>query len=174
MTRSKITLLTTVVLALSAGVVVGRVLDRIPVVRQADHRSPSWLDDQLNLNSEQRQQIDAIWADVRLKISKSYEKRHELDNQRTDSVTRLLTADQKVAYDKLIADYRNQRAQVDKDRLALLHDANERSRALLTDSQRQTWDVISKGEHERRGPRGAATQKSTSMSAGIGGPGDHS
>jgi hypothetical protein len=66
----------------------------------------------------------------------------------------LLTDDQKAAYDKIYADYHAQRAQLDQERSALMHGADEESRALLDDSQKATWDELTKEFLAHHGPHG--------------------
>ena len=156
--RSKTILLAAFVLVMSAGVVVGRLWTRLPEARVGRERSPSWLADQMNLSPEQRQQMDAIWSDTKSKIHATFDRQRELDKQRDAAVLALLTPEQKTAYDKIKADHAAGRAELDKQRDALVHDANDRSKALLTDEQKARWDTLSKEMPVpwRHGPHGSS------------------
>lgn len=169
--RSNIVLLAAFVLVMSAGVVVGRLWTRLPVVSAQHGRSRSWLADQMNLSPQQRQRMDAIWSGTKQKIHQTFEKQHEIDHQRDAAILALLTPSQKTAYDKIEASHQAARAQLDKQRAALVHDANQRSRALLSDEQKARWDGLSKqmpvpwrhGPHGPHGPHGRpATQPNNS------------
>src|SRR5947209_3696419 len=131
MSRTKIVLLSAFVLVLSAGVVVGRLWARLPAgaaLRPAD-KSPSWLADQLQLTPAQRQQMDAIWADMKQKNDQKIERRRALDHERDQAIEELLGPEQWAAYGRLMDEFRLKRAEVDKERENLFHDANERSLA---------------------------------------------
>ena len=165
--RSKTILIATFVLVMSAGVVVGRLWTRLPAVSVGHDRSPSWLADQMNLSTEQRQQMDAIWSDTKQKIHATFDHQHELDHQRDAAVVALLTPQQKAAYDKIQADHTAGRAELDKQRDALVHDANDRSKALLSDEQKTRWDTLSKEMPVpwKHGLHGPATTQHTAQHA---------
>jgi Spy/CpxP family protein refolding chaperone len=155
MARRQIAFLTTTLLVLCAGVVVGRLTTKMPVLAvQGGERGqgPSWIAQQLNLSTQQRTQMDAIWADIRQKMDQAGEKRHELDRKRDADVQALLTDAQKAAYVKINDDYRAQRGAMDKERGMLISDAEKRSRDLLDENQQKKWDELTKDMHGRRGP----------------------
>jgi hypothetical protein len=155
--RKIILLLVMVALALSAGVMLGWVWTPL--------RGPPrpWFDE-LGLSTDQHQQIDLIWSETRQQIQKLREvSRHDLDRQRDQEVLKLLSDEQRAAYQKINDDYHAKRQALDKQRDALIGDANTRTRALLDDSQKKKWDILSKQMHEmhgRRGPGGSSTQRS--------------
>jgi Spy/CpxP family protein refolding chaperone len=152
MSRRQIAFLTTMVLVLCAGVVVGRLTTRIPVPAPEQGPRPSWIAQQLDLSTDQRQQMDAIWADTRQKMDQSSEKRHDLDKQRDAEVQALLSDQQRAAFEKIMTAYHSQRAEMDKQRESLIHDAETRSRALLDPTQQKKWDELSKEMHNHHGP----------------------
>lgn len=149
MSRTKVVILAAFVLVLGAGVVAGRLWARLPGAVTPEGRSPSWLADQLNLTSEQRQQMDAIWAEAKQKLDQKVERRRSLDHERDQAIADLLGPEQWAAYGRLVDDFRAKRNEVDKERFALIRDANERSRALLAEGQRKTWDQIRQSHRER-------------------------
>lgn len=169
MGRIRIIMLVAFVLVMSAGVVVGRLWARLPVETRPQGRSPSWLADQLQLSSDQRQQMDAIWNDTKQQIGALMDHRRGLDREREQAIRNLLTPDQRTAYDKINDDFRARRSDLDKQREALLRQANERSRALLTETQQKRWDTLTKEmhdhDHDRRGQHGPPGLRPTTKPA---------
>lgn len=154
MSKRKIILTMTVVLVLGAGLAVGRLTARLPGPFYGHDMSRSWIADQLKLTAQQREEMDAIWADAKTQMQDLGKQRHELEQQRDQSVRDLLTDQQKAAYDKIFSDYHTQRSALDQQRGALMHDADQRSRALLDDTQKATWDELTKEFESHRGPHG--------------------
>ena len=151
----KTLILTAFVLVLGAGVVAGRLWARLPnTAATAEGKSPNWLVDQLDLTAEQRQQMDVIWADTKQKMDQKAERRRVLDHERDQAIADLLGPEQWAAYGRLVDEFRQKRAEVDKERFALVHDANDRSRALLTEEQKAKWDQIRQSHHDGRGGGG--------------------
>jgi Spy/CpxP family protein refolding chaperone len=169
---SKRVLVMTVALVLCAGLVVGRLSARLVPPAPfgfgpPGNHSPSWLQDQLNLTSEQKQQMDSIWADTKSQIGKTWDGRHELEKQRDDAIHSLLTSQQQTEYAKIYDDYHAKRQELDRQRDDLIKTAEDKSRALLSDSQKARWDVLTKEMHDHRGPHGPGDH------GGDHGPGDH-
>ena len=155
MRHTKVIFIATVVLVLSAGVVVGRLSAKLPAaVPPTRGDPPSWLADQLNLTADQHQRMDAIWAETKQKMDHAFDGRHTLDKEREQAIRALLTPEQKTAYDKIQSDFRAKRGDAERERDRLIHDAVERSRALLDDGQKKKWDVLTKEMHEHHGPHG--------------------
>lgn len=156
MSRRQMAFLITTTLVLCAGVVLGRLSIRVPVAVAVEHEQhgagPSWFAQQLNLSATQKQQMDAVWAETRLKIDQSFDRRRQIDRQRDAALQALLSDEQRAAYQKIVADYRAQRAEADKQRESLIHDAESRSRALLDETQQKKWDELAKDMHSHRGP----------------------
>jgi Spy/CpxP family protein refolding chaperone len=166
MTHRKIfLLLSTVVLMLGAGVVVGRLslapLPHAAIAQTQPDRPRPWFD-QLALSSQQRQQMDAIWNDTKQKLHNlsMMDRRRELDKQRDESIRALLSGQQLASYEQINRDFHAGLDELDKERQKLIDDANQRSRALLDDNQKKLWDDQSKRprDHGRGGP---TTQRST-------------
>ena len=153
-------------LSLGAGLVVGWVwtpLQRAPASASAARGGPRPWFDQLELGSDQQKEMDKIWGDVGLQMQKSFDHRKELERQRDQQIAELLSPSELAAYDKINQDFRSLREESEKARDAVLTDANARSRALLDDSQKETWDILSKEMRRRRGPMRASTEHSTTM-----------
>jgi len=180
MSRSKIILLATFVLVLSAGMVVGRLWATLPamaVVHPATQPSQQpWWAAQLDLTASQRQQMDAIWAETKPKVEETFDRRRQLDRKREEAVEDLI-GPQYPAYEKIYDDYYAQRMEIDKERQKLIHDAEDRTKALLNDSQLKKLEAL--GPHDFHIPHGNgsgggghhSTQTSTTMPAAAGGDG---
>ncbi|HEX4053976.1 MAG TPA: hypothetical protein VHX86_06900 [Tepidisphaeraceae bacterium] len=174
MTRKKYALLLVMaLLTLSAGVVLGWVwtpLQRAEAVHPGGRGGPRPWFDQLGLTPDQQKQMDKIWSDTRQQRQKLSERFRELDRARDQQILGLLNDGQRAAYGKIIDDFHAKRDELNKHRDALIVDASARSRALLDDSQKVKWDILSKEMRGRRGPMGPSTQRSTtmpSMSEGV-------
>ena len=163
MLRLKLMFIPMVVLVFAAGMVVGRITNHAPATvakgpetrpSTRPDRSPSWLHDQLGLNAEQRQQMDAIWADVRQKTGNGFDQQRNLDRDRDRALVSLLTPEQKSQYDAIQEANRAKRAELNKERDQLMAQANEKSRALLNDEQKKKWDELTKEMRDHRGPGG--------------------
>jgi Spy/CpxP family protein refolding chaperone len=164
MSLRKIVFLMTTALVLCAGVVLGRLWAQLPARMPEHGQGPSWIADQLDLTAEQRQQMDAVWAQTKSKLDQSGDQRHEADKQRDAAVMALLTTPQQTAYEKIMSDYHGKRTELDKQREGLIQDAEASSRALLDDSQKARWDELTKQMHAHHGPHwpgGPDTRPST-------------
>jgi hypothetical protein len=147
---NRLILFATFVLVLVAGIVLGRLWGRLPERRAPSGASPSWLADQLDLSHDQRQKMDAIWADTRKELGQTMKERHDLEKQRDDAIVALLTPAQKAQYDRILQNFRDKRENLDRKRGAMIHDAETRSRALLNDQQARTWDEVNQRWRQRR------------------------
>jgi Spy/CpxP family protein refolding chaperone len=178
MSRSKLILVATFVLVLSAGMVVGRLMAKLPTMAVSHATTqPSqqpWWAAQLDLTTSQRTQMDAIWADVKPKVDETFDRRRQLERKREEAVEDLL-GPQYPAYAKIFTDFYAQRADIDNDRQKLIHDAEDRTKALLSDTQLKQLEAL--GPHEFHIPRGGgggghrSNQTSTTMPAAAGGDG---
>lgn len=164
--RKTFLLLVMVILTLGAGVVLGWVWTPLQRITPADanaHAGPRPWFDQLDLSADQQKQMDKIWGDTRQQMQKIFEQRRDMEKDRDQAILKMLTADQRVAFEKINQDFRDQRQDLDKQRESLFASANAQSRALLNDSQKEKWDILTKELQTRRrhGQMGMATQSST-------------
>jgi Spy/CpxP family protein refolding chaperone len=185
MSRSKIILLATFFMVLSAGMVLGRLWATLPVMTvtppAATQPSPHgsvrqpWWAAQLNLTTQQRQQMDAIWTKTKPLVDETFDRRRQLDTKREDAIEDLLGATQYAAYEKICKDFSDQRLEIENERGKLIKDAEDQTKALLSDSQLKELEAL--GPHEGHGPRGSGGQgrhsltTSTTMPAAAGGDG---
>src|ERR1700678_577250 len=135
MERLSMLLISTSVLVLCAGVMLGRVSVRVPneaVVNPAQmsgpdtrpHDNRDWLNAELKLSPDQQTKMDAIWNQARADTSKSFDERRQLDRQRDDAVLNLLTPEQKAQYQQIVDNYKKQRDELDQNRRKIIDAAN--------------------------------------------------
>src|SRR5580704_5642737 len=105
MVHSNLVLLSTAVLVLGAGVMVGRVTDRVGHGPQHEHgpfhENYTWISDQLNLTTDQQKQMDAIWSDTRKNLESLFQNQRSAEQAREKSIENLLTDSQKAQYEKI-------------------------------------------------------------------------
>jgi Spy/CpxP family protein refolding chaperone len=165
MFRSKIILVLTVLLMLGAGFVLGQISARMQGGPPPGDRPPSWLADQLDLTADQRKQMDAIWGETKQKIGKTFEARRAIDKERDQAIVALLDDKQRGAYEQILDKAKQRRTALDQEREAAMRDANERSRALLNDRQKERWETLTQQmrAHDRHGRRGPDNRRSATM-----------
>ena len=142
------------ILTLGAGAVVGRLSANPAAAKPVGHGGRGWFADELDLSADQRQKMDAVWAGTKQEVAKPGDRRKDLDKDRDAAVTKLLTPDQYASYEEIYAELRAARADLDKERDRLFHDADDRSRALLTPTQLSQWEAMQKQLHDRHGGPG--------------------
>ena|ERR1700722_10050206 len=168
MLHSNLVLLSTAAIVMGAGVMVGR------VTAQYSHETPhqhsdqfrahgghTWIDDQLNLTADQKQKMDAIWDETRKTIESTFDGRRTTERAREQEILGMLTDQQRAAYAKINDEFRAKRDEQFKLRSKLIQEANDKSRALLDDSQQKKWDALTKLMRERHGPPGGFDQRPT-------------
>jgi hypothetical protein len=169
--RKTILLFVMAILSLGAGMMVGWVwspLEKVNAASQGHGGGPRPWFDQLGLSADQQKQMDVIWGDTRAQMQKLFERRHDVEKTRDQQIMTLLNPTQLAAYQKINQEFHDQREASEKERDSLLSDANAKSRALLDDSQKEKWDILSKEMSRRHGPMGMSTQHSTTMPSGEG------
>jgi Spy/CpxP family protein refolding chaperone len=145
------------VLAVCAGVVAGMVAAHLPhrpappgaapeladtAATSAPAGESAGLAEELKLTAQQREEMRAIWENVRDQVRASFQTAENLQRRRDDEVFSLLTDAQKAQFQKISKDYADRFAAVRKQREQRFADGVERSRKLLNDSQRQKYDEL--------------------------------
>src|ERR1041384_2780780 len=98
MSRTRLVMLCAVVLALGAGAVLGVLASKPPAER-------SWLADELQLSSTQREEMRKIWSEVMQTAGQDHgERRAALDKQRDEAIRALMSEEQRARYDKILQD----------------------------------------------------------------------
>jgi Spy/CpxP family protein refolding chaperone len=148
--------------AFGAGICVG-VLWQQPAKAAQDH----WLSE-LNLTTEQREQIKTFWTDA-MKNSNwqtQREKREAAQKQREEELNALITPDQKPRYDEIQGNYQKQLDVLSQESRKAKDEAYEKTKAILNDEQRVAYEEMRKKRMEGRGrSRGDATRGSGAAAA---------
>ncbi len=150
MSRVKLILSCAFVLALFAGIALGMLTARIPQT----HEARSWMSDELNLSSEQRDQMRAIWQDMMKNRSRDWEARRSLEKQRSEDIVALLTPEQKEKYDQINQDFAKSTQEMQKQREQAFADAQEKTKAILTPEQREKYEQLMQKRRDNPGPGG--------------------
>jgi Spy/CpxP family protein refolding chaperone len=139
-------------LALCAGVVAGMVAARLPATGSAakpgasapGDASPAGLAEQLDLSTDQREQMRHIWEGVRDDVRQSFESAEALQRQRDEAVATMLTDAQKEKFAKIAREYSDRFDALRRRRDDRFANAVERTRNLLNDQQRRKYDELLK------------------------------
>ncbi len=143
--RIEILLVGIAFLALSAGVVAGMLVKRLPGTSAKSELTPAAsmsLSEQLQLTPQQRKQMRVIWEPIRNEIQQCFRQANDLQHQRDDDIVALLNDQQKAQFEKLSKKYADRYAKLDAKRERTFQDAVERTRKILNDTQRAQYDKI--------------------------------
>jgi len=155
----KANLLLTLSLALTfaAGLALGCLLERGCGSRHRPGRRQSWLARELDLTPEQEQQMHAIWSEAmgQLGIPRG-ERSRTLTEEREKAVRDLLTEEQELQYDRVLAEHEQKLAGLKDEGKQAFERAVARTKEILTPEQRTKYEEMlgRTREHGRRGPPG--------------------
>jgi len=143
MNRIQLTVIATVVLAFVAGGAVGVLLTSDGGREASRRRRPGGhLADELHLTPEQREQMHKIWSKVMGErgFQQMRKRRLALYRRRTEAIEALLTDQQRVQYNQILADYDRQVEQMDRERRRLTEEAVKRTKEILTEEQVKKYE----------------------------------
>lgn len=161
MNKAKLLLVLAFIVVCAAGAVVGTAVDR--------RVHPMAIEDPLHigLTSEQSAQMKAIWEPVGELRRKTSGERRQLEHERRDEFEKMLTSEQLVVYKKFQQEYEAKFKALDDQLHQAAHDADVKSRALLTPPQLAKYEEI----RAKMGPPGFGP---AGMGPSHGHHGDHS
>jgi hypothetical protein len=169
MSRMHLLIISLFSVALGTGIVVGMGMTRGPM----PHNDRGWLADQLGLKPEQSEQMKAIWEGVRGSGKPRNDARMQYRKERDDALQALLTPEQKAAYGKLVDHYNAELAELNKQQEAEFQAAVERTKTILNEQQRASYDKLLKNGF-RGGPGGPRGDRGPGRGQDHGGDhGDH-
>lgn len=180
MTKTAIILLVAFLLAFAAGTAVG-----LWSAKPAPPGEPrSWLDNELKLTPEQKEQMKAIWSDnMGLVFQAQGQKRTAIAQERDQAIQALLTAEQKLQYEQIQQEFSRKSEELGQERKKAFDEAVERTKAILTPEQAKQYDELMKRQRDRGpggmpppgGPRGPRRHHTASSSrpANAGPPPPH-
>jgi len=146
-TRSRLIFFVCFMAAFGAGICVGLLWQRPAPSSRAD-----WLAE-LNLTPEQQEKIRAIWTDA-MKASDwqtQREKREAAQKERDEALSALVTGERKPRYEEIMGTYRKKADAITQESRKARDEAYERTKALLTESQRVKYDELRKKRLEAHG-----------------------
>jgi hypothetical protein len=144
MNKARVLLVLAFVVVCAAGAVVGTAVDRR--VRPVAVEDPL----HIGLTADQAPKVKSYWDEVGKLRHQIYGTRHELEHQRHDEFEKILTPEQLAVYKKLQQEYDAKFKALDDQLRQAAHDADQRTRALLTPPQLANYDAI----RARMGPPG--------------------
>lgn len=154
--KTRAILLLAFVFALGAGAVAGLLLSHLPFLAAAS-ASPangavqSPLTDLLQLTPGQSDQMRTIWEDAQKKSQQVFTDAQGLQKGRDDALVAILTTDQQRAkYEKVTKEYAQRFAELNVRRDRMFQEAVEQTRRILSDEQKQKYEVFLRS---RLGPR---------------------
>ncbi len=145
---TKILIVGLTALCLSAGVVAGMLVSRLPAAGSTpDSAVPARsalmtpLVEELNLDADQQVKMRGIWEGVRTQVQQSYEDASKLQTSRDNAIAGILTTDeQKAKFEKIAHDYHNQYLEISHKRDQTINEAIAHTKALLTPEQQTKYD----------------------------------
>jgi len=147
-TGVKILLIGLTALGLSAGVVAGMLVSRLPAATAGAGERPASVSAiasplaELDLTPDQQQQMQKIWEGVRKDVQGCFDQAQSLQKQRDDAIVSLLSEEQKAKFAEISKQFHDRDVKITGDRQRLLGSAIEQTKQLLNDEQRKKYEQI--------------------------------
>jgi hypothetical protein len=100
------------------------------------------LADELGLSTEQSDRMRAIWQSVREQVDDCFVRAQAVQKQRDRAIFDILTDEQKAKFAAAQKEYDNDVAALKSRRESAFNEAVQRTKAILTDAQKQRYDEI--------------------------------
>ena len=160
MIRSRSIFLLAFLSAFGAGLSVGLLWQRSSSAEKpppAPQQQDGWLAE-LNLSPEQREKIKAIWTDAMKNNNwqQQREQREAAVAERDEALKTMLDAGQKTKYDEILATFQKKMDEFSAENKKSRDAAYEKTKAILTETQRVQYDELRKKRMEGRGRHGEA------------------
>jgi Spy/CpxP family protein refolding chaperone len=151
MTKTKVILLVSFLLIFAAGTALG-----IWISGERHPERRSWLVNELNLSSDQEEQMRKIWSEVMDTRGRQHgEQRAALAQKRDQDIAALLSDAQRTQYQAILQEYSRQMDALAQERRKAFEEAVERTKKILTPEQAAKYDELMKRQRESgRGERG--------------------
>jgi Spy/CpxP family protein refolding chaperone len=153
--KARLIFLTCFLSAFGAGLIVG-ILWQQPAKASQDR----WLSE-LHLTPEQNEKIKAIWTDAMKNTGwqAQREKREVAQKQRDEALNALISGEQKQRYDEILGEYQKKLDELRAEEKKAKDEAYERTKAVLTETQRIAYDEMRKKRMEGRSRSRSESQK---------------
>jgi Spy/CpxP family protein refolding chaperone len=156
-------------LAFAAGLVIGsrRAIvehvpaSEVPTTSPSERRGPGgWLQEQLGLTSDQRQQLDKIWSEIARRGRSEHEDiRREFRRERDAAIADLVPPAALGEYDAIINHYSERVAGLERESRETYNAAVEKTKSILTPAQRVNYEELLR--RHKWGSSGAARDRHT-------------
>lgn len=148
MNKTRLVLIAVMVLVFAAGVSLGLLIAGNKTSPRPHHLSV--LASELNLNPQQRAQMEQIWSDVMGPTFRTHsQKRSELQQERDEGVLSLIPDDQKSKFDLIQQYYSFRMETLGKERQKAFDQAVEQTKKILTPEQVAKYEQVMKQQRER-------------------------
>jgi hypothetical protein len=143
--RTKFVILAVFTLAILGGGTAGILAGRYVAPASTSVSGTLPLSEALQLSPDQRDQIRVIWEAMRDEADDCYRQAEWLNQERENDLMKILTDEQKLAYQKIHHDYVDRYTALDAKRQLAFNHAVEHTKLLLSPSQRQRYETILAG-----------------------------
>ncbi len=148
MNKTKLIILISFIVAFAAGISVGLVVGRTGKTS----RGGSILTRELNLTSEQRDQMQKIWEETVGPIRRlQHEQRQKLQEEREEAILNLLSPEQREQFEKINEAHSLSMEKFAQHRKDLFNEAQEKTKKILSEDQQKKYEEILKDRGPRRG-----------------------
>lgn len=131
--------ITLFVVALASGFFIGRSVGHPP---RLPHEG-SWLADELKLDGAQKDAMRKIWSElVHGSGPRHFEQRRDALRHRDEAISKLITPEQRPAFDAISEQFNKQMLGMDKDRDVAMKQVIEKTRSILNPEQRAKYDKM--------------------------------
>jgi len=154
MTKVRLAVMLGFALSFAAGASVG-LLASLPKPAEADRpRHGPDLAKQLGLSDEQRSEMNRIWGEFVMSRDREFrDAKREIWQAKDEAIENLLTEPQREEYDAILAECDLRMADMDAQWRAVIDQAVEKTKAILTPEQIKKYEQFRAARHARR-PRG--------------------
>lgn len=150
MGKTTVALILVVILAVSAGLVAGLALQRIPADSPPPRPARTPLAEELQLSDGQITEMKNIWESVREKADSAFADAQSLDRARDDAVYALITNEQKAEFAAIQKDYAEDLAKLKTQRDVLFDEAVKQTEQILSDAQKKRYREILASRLDRK------------------------
>jgi Spy/CpxP family protein refolding chaperone len=157
MTKARVAIIVSFVVAFAAGGATGLMIDRAGP--RPDHDRP-WLERSLGLSPQKSKELRQIWERVNSAIEQQRDLRAAAARKRDDEIQALFTPEQAAHYERILQEFTASMDRLANERTTLFQEAEKQTEDILTPDQRDKYEKMrtgrmQQGRRPHRGERGA-------------------
>jgi Spy/CpxP family protein refolding chaperone len=139
--------------AFAAGLTVGIKESRTPEdAKESRSRRCGGLSSELNLSSEQREQMRQIWSEMARRGGREREeRRRELWREKDQAIAELIRPEDRPRYDEVVQNYSEKMRSLEREWRTSFETAVEQTRQILSREQREKYEKILDRHRSERG-----------------------